>query len=112
MLKPALEGLSCVFPLAVTADINSFFEGDIILTPDQRRVIESSIEEEKQELKEGPGQDEDLQELQPQPKQHARKRAVVRNFSQKWRNGIVPYVFHSDLRKLVDGSFIQLVDLP
>lgn len=72
-----------------TANIEDFFEGDIILTPDQRKQVIKDIEEQQREMEEGKEQREhDI---------HAR--AVVRDSSYLWPNAVIPYVISSNLRK-------------
>lgn len=63
----------------MTANIDDFFEGDIILTPYQKEIMDSSLEE-----KEG---------------EHFNKRAIQKGLSDKWKGGVVPYVIAQGLRK-------------
>lgn len=55
-----------------TADMNDMFEGDIILTPEQKREMELD-------------------------RRHVHERAVVRSSGRRWPNGVVPYVVSSSL---------------
>ncbi len=79
MLCESHESGSIVSSAGTTVNMDNFFEGDIILTPDQKEIMESSTEEEEGE--------------------HVNKRAVQKNLSDKWENGVVPYVIASGLRK-------------
>lgn len=67
--------------------IASYYEGDIILTPWQKEWMESTTKEEEEE-----------EEMQGD-KEQIHRRAVVKGSSEKWANGVVPYVLHSSLCK-------------
>ena len=78
---------------AGVADIHDFFEGDILLTPAQRKEIFESRAVTEQD------KEEELKEPHPLPEHHARRRAVVRTIEEKWSKGEVPYELHSSLCK-------------
>ncbi len=81
---------------AGTADIHNFFEGDIILTPAQKKEIEMSIDKPDEEEENEMGQ---------LPDQHPQKRAIVKYLAEKWSNGVVPYTMSSSI-----GKFFCLSD--
>ena len=86
------------FSLSGTADIHSFFQGDIILTPEQKEVIDSDIKEERETQQKG-NEGEKLVEGEEEEEEehHAQKRAIQRNLVYRWRDGIVPYELSSGL---------------
>ena len=59
------------------------FEGDIVLTPQQKRVLG---------LEGG---------ASSAPQHRVHERAVVRDPAELWPNAVVPYVISSDLRELI-----------
>lgn len=67
----------------MATNMDDFFEGDMVLTPAQKEMMESSSEEGEEEQE---GHD-------------VSKRAVQKNLSDRWNKGIVPYVLAPGLRK-------------
>jgi hypothetical protein len=77
--------------IADTANIGDFFEGDIILTPNQWKQMVVDTEEHQKGGEEGEDSEGD----------DIHKRAVVRDSAYRWPNAVVPYVISSNLRKYV-----------
>lgn len=78
-----------------TANIEDFFEGDILLTPDQWKELEQGMEVEKEEKE----VQEEEEEVEEHEKHDVHARAVVRVSAYKWPNAVIPYILSSSLCK-------------
>lgn len=85
---------------ADTANIEDFFEGDIILTPSQRKQMIKEAQDGEEETEEEEKEEKEKEEKEGEGEGHeVRARAVVKDSTYKWPNAVIPYVISSSLRK-------------